>query len=171
MTNEAFARELVSRLAGVLPAAVAAGAMDLGLICPEPCGAGAACAGGTRVIAPRSLIGLINECRSARTGKHLRGDHRAEILSDASFAFLCVARKTRSGFKPTSVGSRTDRENQFRTHASSLPNTTACSKWTERCCYAVGAPAICRRSVSHVDSSRRLAMVRRSREDQCVACA
>src|SRR6478735_598949 len=32
----------ISPVAGVLPAAVSAGAMDLGLICPEPCGAEAA---------------------------------------------------------------------------------------------------------------------------------
>jgi magnesium chelatase family protein len=56
----------ISPVAGVLPAAVAAGAMDLGLICPEPCGAEAAWAGGTRVIAPRSLIGLINHFRGTQ---------------------------------------------------------------------------------------------------------
>jgi magnesium chelatase family protein len=46
--------------AGTLPAAMAAGAMDLGLICPEACGPEAAWAGGTRMLAPRSLIALIN---------------------------------------------------------------------------------------------------------------
>jgi magnesium chelatase family protein len=56
----------ISPVAGVLPAAVAAGAMNLGLICPEPCGAEAAWAGGTRVIAPRSLIGLINHFRGTQ---------------------------------------------------------------------------------------------------------
>lgn len=56
----------ISPVAGVLPAAIAAGAMDLGLICPEPCGAEAAWAGGTRVLAPRSLIGLINHFRGTQ---------------------------------------------------------------------------------------------------------
>lgn len=56
----------ISTVAGTLPAAVAAGAMDLGLICPEACGPEAAWAGGTRVLAPRSLIGLINHFRGTQ---------------------------------------------------------------------------------------------------------
>jgi len=56
----------ISPVAGVLPAAIAAGGMDMGLICPEPCGAEAAWAGGTRVLAPRSLIGLINHFRGTQ---------------------------------------------------------------------------------------------------------
>ncbi len=56
----------ISSVAGTLPAAVAAGAMDLGLICPEACGPEAAWAGGTRVLAPRSLIGLINHFRGTQ---------------------------------------------------------------------------------------------------------
>ncbi len=56
----------ISPVAGTLPAAVAAGAMDLGLICPEACGPEAAWAGGTRILAPRSLIGLINHFRGTQ---------------------------------------------------------------------------------------------------------
>ncbi|ATQ44716.1 AAA family ATPase [Caulobacter mirabilis] len=56
----------IAPVAGVLPAAVAAGAMDMGLICPEPSGPEAAWAGGTRVLAPRSLIGLINHLRGSQ---------------------------------------------------------------------------------------------------------
>ena len=56
----------ISPVAGALPAAVAAGAMGLGLICPEACGPEAAWAGGTRVLAPRSLISLINHFRGIR---------------------------------------------------------------------------------------------------------
>ncbi|MFZ5668204.1 MAG: YifB family Mg chelatase-like AAA ATPase [Pseudomonadota bacterium] len=56
----------VSPVAGALPAAVAAGAMGLGLICPEACGAEAAWAGGARVLAPRSLIALINHFRGTQ---------------------------------------------------------------------------------------------------------
>jgi magnesium chelatase family protein len=56
----------IAPVAGVLPAAVAAGAMELGLICPEPSGPEAAWAGGTRVLAPRSLIGLVNHFRGSQ---------------------------------------------------------------------------------------------------------
>jgi magnesium chelatase family protein len=52
--------------AGTLPAAMAAGAMDLGLICPEASGPEAAWAGGTRILAPRSLVSLINHFRGAQ---------------------------------------------------------------------------------------------------------
>ena len=53
-------------VAGALPAAVAAGAMGLGLICPEASGPEAAWAGETRILAPRSLIALINHFRGAQ---------------------------------------------------------------------------------------------------------
>ncbi|NQE62055.1 YifB family Mg chelatase-like AAA ATPase [Caulobacter sp. RHG1] len=52
--------------AGALPAAMAAGAMGLGLICPEGSGPEAAWAGGTRILAPRSLVSLINHFRGAQ---------------------------------------------------------------------------------------------------------
>ncbi|MEO1474258.1 MAG: magnesium chelatase domain-containing protein, partial [Pseudomonadota bacterium] len=44
---------------GVLPAAMAADALDLRFICPEPCGPEAAWAGGEAIAAP-SLIALVN---------------------------------------------------------------------------------------------------------------
>ena len=53
----------IAPTAGALPAAMAAGAMGLGLICPEACGPEAAWAGGTRILAPRSLVSLINHFR------------------------------------------------------------------------------------------------------------
>lgn len=53
----------IAPVAGALPAAVAANAWDLGLICPEACGPEAAWAGECRILAPRSLIGLINHLR------------------------------------------------------------------------------------------------------------
>ena len=56
----------VSAVAGALPAAIAAGSMGLGLICPEACGAEAAWAGETRILAPRSLISLINHFRGTQ---------------------------------------------------------------------------------------------------------
>lgn len=45
---------------GVLPAAVAAAAEDRGLICPEACGQEAAWVGAADVLAPGSLIALVN---------------------------------------------------------------------------------------------------------------
>jgi magnesium chelatase family protein len=53
-------------VAGALPAAVAAGGMGLGLICPEACGPEAAWAGGTRVLAAPSLIALVNHFRGTQ---------------------------------------------------------------------------------------------------------
>ena len=53
----------LSAVAGVLPAAVDALARDEGLICPEANGAEAAWAGDLQVIAPGSLVGLINHFR------------------------------------------------------------------------------------------------------------
>lgn len=49
--------------AGALPAAVAVGALGLGLICPEACGAEAAWAGKTPILAAPSLIALVNHFR------------------------------------------------------------------------------------------------------------
>jgi magnesium chelatase family protein len=53
-------------VAGCLPAAVAAGAMGLGLICPEACGPEAAWAGEAPILAPASLISLINHFRGTQ---------------------------------------------------------------------------------------------------------
>ncbi len=53
-------------VSGALPAAVAAGAMGLGLICPEASGAEAAWAGDTRVLAAPSLIAVVNHFRGTQ---------------------------------------------------------------------------------------------------------
>jgi magnesium chelatase family protein len=53
----------IAPVVGALPAAVAASAMGLGLICPEACGPEAAWAGDCRILAPRSLISLVNHFR------------------------------------------------------------------------------------------------------------
>ncbi|HTQ13251.1 MAG TPA: YifB family Mg chelatase-like AAA ATPase [Rhizomicrobium sp.] len=53
-------------VAGVLPAALAASAQNRGLICPAACGAEAAWAGGVEVIAPPSLIALVNHIKGAQ---------------------------------------------------------------------------------------------------------
>ena len=53
-------------VAGALPAAVAANGMGLGLICPEACGSEAAWAGDAKILAPRSLISLVNHFRGTQ---------------------------------------------------------------------------------------------------------
>jgi magnesium chelatase family protein len=53
----------IAPVAGALPAAVAAGSMGLGLICPQACGPEAAWAAGARVLAAPSLIALVNHFR------------------------------------------------------------------------------------------------------------
>ena len=56
----------IVQVAGALPASVAAGALGLGLICPEACGAEAAWAGGTQILAAPSLISLVNHFRGTQ---------------------------------------------------------------------------------------------------------
>ncbi|HST90694.1 MAG TPA: ATP-binding protein, partial [Brevundimonas sp.] len=56
----------IARVGGTLPAAVAASAMGLGLICPEANGPEAAWAGDVNILAPRSLIGLINHFKGTQ---------------------------------------------------------------------------------------------------------
>lgn len=57
----------IGPVAGVLPAAIAANAMNRGLICPHECGPEAAWAGpGFNILAPRSLIGLANHFRGTQ---------------------------------------------------------------------------------------------------------
>lgn len=53
-------------VAGALPAAVAAGGMGLGLICPEASGAEAAWAGDVRILAAPSLVAVVNHFRGTQ---------------------------------------------------------------------------------------------------------
>ena len=53
-------------VAGVLPAAIAAGAAELGLICPEVQGGEAAWAGSVDILAPPDLLSLINHFRGTQ---------------------------------------------------------------------------------------------------------
>jgi len=53
-------------VAGVLPAAIAAGAADLGLICPGAQGGEAAWAGSVEVLCPPDLLSLINHFRGTQ---------------------------------------------------------------------------------------------------------
>jgi len=71
--------------AGALPAAVAAGALGLGLICPEVCGAEAAWAGETRILAAPSLISVVNHFRGTQMlsppapGQVIEGERVADL--------------------------------------------------------------------------------------------
>src|SRR5271169_5342115 len=56
----------IAPVAGALPAAVAAGGWNMGLICPEACGPEAAWAGETAILAPRSLIAIVNHFRGTQ---------------------------------------------------------------------------------------------------------
>jgi len=51
---------------GALPAAVMASSHDLGLICPEPNGAEAAWAGDLPLLAPQTLVQLINHFKGTQ---------------------------------------------------------------------------------------------------------
>ena len=53
-------------VAGVLPAAIGAGALELGLICPACQGGEAAWAGSVEVLAPPDLLSLINHFRGTQ---------------------------------------------------------------------------------------------------------
>lgn len=57
----------IAPVAGALPAAVAANALGLGLICPAPNGSEAAWAGGSaEILAPKSLIQLVNHFKGSQ---------------------------------------------------------------------------------------------------------
>jgi magnesium chelatase family protein len=68
----------IAPVGGTLPAAVAASAMGLGLIVPEANGPEAAWAGDVAILAPRSLIGLINHFKGTQI---LRGPEPGPVRS------------------------------------------------------------------------------------------
>lgn len=70
----------VAPVAGVLPAAIAANASGRGLICPAPQGGEAAWAGGGQVLAPASLLALINHFK----GTALLSPPLPEIAADST---------------------------------------------------------------------------------------
>ena len=58
----------IAGVAGALPAAIGANALDKGLICPEPCGAEAAWAAADMpILAPANLLVLINHFKGLQT--------------------------------------------------------------------------------------------------------
>ena len=56
----------IAPVAGVLPAAMGAVAHERGIICPAACGGEAAWAGELEVLAPGSLLALINHCKGSQ---------------------------------------------------------------------------------------------------------
>ena len=56
----------IAAVSGALPAAVAAASMGLGLICPDANGGEAAWAGDLEILAPRSLIAVVNHFRGTQ---------------------------------------------------------------------------------------------------------
>ena len=62
---------------GALPAALAAAEADCGLICPAGCGAEAAWVGAVQVIAPKSLLALVNHFTGRAALAPAQPGHRA----------------------------------------------------------------------------------------------
>ena len=56
----------IAPVAGVLPAAIGASAAGRGIVCPEATGGEAAWAGGIEVLAPASLLALVNHVRGVQ---------------------------------------------------------------------------------------------------------
>lgn len=67
-------------VSGVLPASLHASSDGCGIICPKPCGGEAAWAGVSPVLAPESLMGLINHCK----GIQLMNAPNCELLEDGA---------------------------------------------------------------------------------------
>ncbi len=75
----------IAPTAGALPAAVAASEFGLGLICPEASGPEAAWAGDVRLLAPRSLISLLNHLRGTQV---LSAPRPGPVLEGGAFPDL-----------------------------------------------------------------------------------
>ncbi len=75
----------IAPTAGALPAAVAASELGLGLICPAASGPEAAWAGDVRILAPRSLISLLNHLRGTQV---LGAPQPGPVLEGGGFADL-----------------------------------------------------------------------------------
>ncbi|MBU6235201.1 MAG: YifB family Mg chelatase-like AAA ATPase [Alphaproteobacteria bacterium] len=72
---------------GVLPAAIHASAENLTLICPAPCGAEAAWAGGIDILAPSDLLQLINHFK----GVQVLRTPEAKLPEDAVLGGPCLS--------------------------------------------------------------------------------
>ncbi|MBF0356742.1 MAG: YifB family Mg chelatase-like AAA ATPase [Alphaproteobacteria bacterium] len=70
----------IAPVTGVLPAAIAANALDKGLICPQAQGGEAAWAGEMRVLAPASLLALVNHFKGTQVLSPPRGEIDQEAV-------------------------------------------------------------------------------------------
>jgi magnesium chelatase family protein len=100
----------IAAVGGTLSAAMAANAMGLGLICPEANGPEAAWAGDVSILAPRSLIGLVNHFKGTQV---LRAPERGPVLAGAR--------------SPTCARSRVRRAPSARWRSPPPGATTCCS--------------------------------------------
>lgn len=76
----------IAPVAGVLPAAIAANAQDKGLICPQAQGGEAAWAGDIRVLAPASLLSLVNHFKGTQVLQAPKGEIDDEAISHLDLA-------------------------------------------------------------------------------------
>ncbi|CAA6604820.1 Competence protein ComM [Rhodospirillaceae bacterium LM-1] len=76
----------IAPVAGVLPAAIAANAQEKGLICPQAQGGEAAWAGDIRVLAPASLLSLVNHFKGTQVLAAPKGE-----IDDEAIAHLDLA--------------------------------------------------------------------------------
>jgi len=77
----------IQPVSGILPAAIAAAATDLNLICPEACGPEAAWASGIDIIAAPDLLSLLNHLKGVQVlsppqPKHIRSSHNYPDMRD-----------------------------------------------------------------------------------------
>jgi hypothetical protein len=101
----------IAAVGGTLSAAMAANAMGLGLICPEANGPEAAWAGDVALLAPRSLIGLVNHFKGTQV---LRAPERGPVR--AGNAVARPARGQGSGERQARAGGRRRRGPQPAVH-------------------------------------------------------
>jgi magnesium chelatase family protein len=71
----------IAAVSGVLPAAIAASGLGLGLICPAACGAEAAWAGDLKILAAPSLVAVVNHLRGTQL---LAAPKRGELAEPAA---------------------------------------------------------------------------------------
>lgn len=71
----------IAKVTGVLPAAIHANSRDLGLICPESCGAEATWAGDLKILAAPNLISIINHFK----GTQVLSQPQTQLTQESSF--------------------------------------------------------------------------------------
>ena len=118
---------------GALPAALAAAEADCGLICPAGCGAEAAWVGAVQVIAPKSLLALVNHF----TGRAVLAPAQPGTVPDA---VADQGPRRGQGAGEGEAGAR-DRRRRAAPPADGRPARAAASR-----CWRRGCRGSCRRS-------------------------